>query len=159
MEPEVSLLYLRETVTDSYSEPDESNLPSEPTCISLRSVLILSSRLCLGLPSGLFPSDFPTKILCSLLPHTCYIPHSSHPPWFDHPNNIWWSVQILKLLTVQCSPASRHFLPVRSSAPCSQTSSVYARRHSYVSQNIHPYRYIKLTLTNTIPCSVGCSRI
>ena len=35
--------------------------PSHPT--SWRSILILSSHLRLGLPSGLFPLNFPTKIL------------------------------------------------------------------------------------------------
>ena len=35
--------------------------PSHPT--SWRSVLILSFHLCLGLPSGLYPSGFPTKTL------------------------------------------------------------------------------------------------
>jgi len=37
------------------------SIPPHPT--SWRSVLILSFHLCLGLPSGLFPSHFPTKTL------------------------------------------------------------------------------------------------
>jgi len=39
-----------------------------------RSILILSSHLCPGLPNGLFPSCFRT----SDLPHTCYMPTPSH---------------------------------------------------------------------------------
>jgi hypothetical protein len=35
--------------------------------IPLRFILILSSHLCLDLLSGLFPSDFPTKILYAFL--------------------------------------------------------------------------------------------
>jgi hypothetical protein len=40
--------------------------PAHPT--SWRSILILSSHLRLGLPSGLFPSGFPTKTLYTPLP-------------------------------------------------------------------------------------------
>jgi hypothetical protein len=38
----------------------------------------------------------------------------SHPPWFSHPNNIWWSIYVMKLFIMQSSPASSHFLPLRS---------------------------------------------
>jgi hypothetical protein len=43
--------------------------------------------------------------------HFSYSP--SHPPWLDHRNDIWWSVHVMKPLIMQCSPASRHFLPLR----------------------------------------------
>jgi hypothetical protein len=37
-------------------------------------------------------------IYTSLLPHTCYMPCLCHYSWFVHLNNIWWGVQIIKLL-------------------------------------------------------------
>ena len=40
----------------------------QPPPTSWRSILILSSHLHLGLPSGLFPSGFPTRTLCTPLP-------------------------------------------------------------------------------------------
>ena len=44
----------------SWANPIQSTYP-HPT--SWRSILILSTHLCLGLPIGLFPSGFPTKTL------------------------------------------------------------------------------------------------
>jgi hypothetical protein len=41
------------------------------------------------------------------------MPRPCLPPSFDHPNNIWSSVQVMKLLVIQSSPASCHFLPFR----------------------------------------------
>jgi len=26
--------------------------------------------------------------------HACCMPYLSHSPLFDHPNNVWWSVQV-----------------------------------------------------------------
>jgi hypothetical protein len=40
---------------------------------------------------------FPHQNLSS--PQNCYMPRPSHSP-FDQPNNIWWAVQIIKLLIV-----------------------------------------------------------
>jgi hypothetical protein len=44
----------------------------------------------------------------------CYMSRPSHPPWFYHPNNIWWGVQVMKLLIMQSSSASYNFHPLRS---------------------------------------------
>jgi hypothetical protein len=56
MEPEGSLPHSQVPATYPYPEPAQSR-PPHPT--SWRSILILSSHLQLGLPSGLFPSGLP----------------------------------------------------------------------------------------------------
>jgi hypothetical protein len=54
-------------------------------------------------------------VLCiSRLSYACYVPRLFHVPSFHYPNNILWSVQVMKLLIMQSSPASCHFLPLRS---------------------------------------------
>jgi hypothetical protein len=65
MKPKSSLPFSQEPSTGPYPEPDQSN--PYHSILSLRSILILSTHLRLGLLSGLFSCDFPTHILCAFL--------------------------------------------------------------------------------------------
>ena len=62
----------------SWANPIQFIYP-HPT--SWRSILILSTHLCLCLPIGLFPSGFPTKILYTPSPHP-YAPHAQPISFF-----------------------------------------------------------------------------
>jgi hypothetical protein len=64
MEPEGSLLCSQDPSTAPYPEPDRSSSYDSTT---LRSILVLSTHLRLGLPRGLSPSGFPTNILYTFL--------------------------------------------------------------------------------------------
>jgi hypothetical protein len=66
MEPKGSLPSSQEPSTGPYPEPDQSNR-YYPIRSLLRSILVLSTQLRLGLPSGLLPSSFPTNILYAFL--------------------------------------------------------------------------------------------
>jgi hypothetical protein len=73
----------------------------------LRPILILLV-ICF-LPA--FPPIFHTH---SSSPHSCYMPCPSLPPLLDHSTYTWRRVQVTKLLIMQFSPTSCHFISLRS---------------------------------------------
>jgi len=52
-------------------------------------------------------------VYASPIPHTRYMPRSSHSSRFFHPNNIGWGVQIIKLLISSFSPLPCYLVPLR----------------------------------------------
>jgi hypothetical protein len=54
------------------------------------------------------------------------MPCPSHAPWLDHSNYTWRRVQVMKLLIMQFSPTSCHFISLRSKYYITyQTSTVH----------------------------------
>ena len=79
-------------------------------------ILIISSHLRLSLPSDLFPSGFPTQTLCPPLLASLRATYPAHLNLFfryDHPNNIGWGVQIIKLLIMLFSPFPSYLIPLK----------------------------------------------
>ena len=67
-------------------------LESQP--IRIKSIIIVSFQLRLGLPKDLFPSGFPTKTVCiSELFHTCYMSCPSQSSRFKIPNYVTLNIQ------------------------------------------------------------------
>ena len=60
-----------------------STQSAHPHSTSWRPILILSPHLCLGLPSDLFPSGFPTKTLYMLLPFPIWTTCPAHLIFLD----------------------------------------------------------------------------
>ena len=88
METKGSLPHSQQPATYHYAQPDLSNPCPHPT--SRRSILVLSSHLCLVLPSNLLPSRFLTKTLLSP-----YVLHA-FPILFYNNCNIYDNSKIIK---------------------------------------------------------------
>jgi hypothetical protein len=112
MKSEGWLLCPQEPATTSYHEPDEPTLHSD--LISLTYASHLRPSLPWGSSFKFFRLKFCTNF-SSL--HPCYIPHPSHPPRYNHSNNVWSRIQIMKLFIMQFVPASCCFLPSLGPAP------------------------------------------
>jgi len=58
--------------------------------------------------------DTEFKKWISPLPHTCHMPHPSHPPWVHQPSNSFQGVQIMNYdYIVQFSSATYNLLPYK----------------------------------------------
>ena len=114
MEPEYSILYSQVPTACPYTEPAWSS-PNPPHPTSWRSILILSSHLFLGLPSGLFASGFLTKSLYMplLSPHMRYMLHPAHSSLCYHLKYTGWAVQIIQLLIMPLPPFPCHLISLR----------------------------------------------
>jgi hypothetical protein len=77
MEHEGSIPCSQEPSTSPYHEPDQYST-YHPILSFLRSILILSTHLRLGLPSGLFASGFPTNLLYTILVSPIRATYSAH---------------------------------------------------------------------------------
>jgi hypothetical protein len=112
MESKGSLLCSQEPATDHYSELDTSN--SHLTILfPLKYIIILSFHLCLGLPSGHFPSGFPTKIEYEFLISTMHATCPAHLILLNLITPII-SSESHKLWSSSSSPSSHHFFPLSS---------------------------------------------
>jgi len=97
-----SLPHLPEHVTCPSPMPDEYS-PC-PASYLWTSNLILESQLSTGLRNSLFPSGFLTKPCMHLSsPHRRFMLRPSNSSWFVKTNNIWWRLQLIKLLITQPS--------------------------------------------------------
>ena len=109
----------------SWASPIQSIHP-HPS--SWRSVLILSTHLRLGLPSGLFPSGFHTKTLYTPSPQQ-YAPHAQLISFFSisSPAQYWvrgTNHLALRYAISYIPPLPRpSWVQIFSSTPCSQTPS------------------------------------
>jgi hypothetical protein len=114
-ELECSSPHLQQPATGPCPEPVESN-PHPPKPISPRSILIPSSHLRLGLPSGLFPSGFHTKTLYTFI---------SSPMRATYPAHLIFFLDMLSLLLLKYSgfgPALKEFyLAFQLVFPCTCT--------------------------------------
>ena len=94
----------------SWSQIDPAHAASHFSKIHFNIIL----PFCLDLPTGLLPLGFRPRTSTHLFsPHTCYMPWPSQSSLFDHPDDILWGVQSIKLLVIKSSPLPCHLIPLR----------------------------------------------
>ena len=117
METEGSLPPSQQPVTCPYlsARSVQSTSPSHFLKIQLNIIFPSPPRSTKWFLPLRFPHQNP--VYTPLLPHTCYIACSSQSPLIDHPNSVWWGVQINKLLIMHSSPLLCYLDPLTSIYP------------------------------------------
>ena len=113
---EGSLPQLQAPATSVYPVPVQSTPPHPTSCGFRFSIIMLPKPWC-SRWSVLLRSGQQNPLCTSPVSCTCYMPRPSHCS-FDHPNNIWWLVQIVKLLVTWSSPVSCYFIRLMSTCLC-----------------------------------------
>ena len=101
MEPGGSRPHSQAPTICPYPEPDQSSPYAHRT--SWRSILILPSHLCLGLPSGLRPSGVPTNTMCTPLISPIRATSPAHLILFDFITRRIYGEQYRSLSSSLCS--------------------------------------------------------
>ena len=129
-EPEGSLQRLQSPPTVPILSHNNPSSPCPHYPISCRSILILSSHLHLGLPGGLLPSRFPTKLPYARLLSPIRVACHSHLILLDFITRIMFVEEYRSLISSLCNffhslVTSPTLAQIFSSAPYSHTPSVY----------------------------------
>ena len=103
MEPEGSLQPSQVPTTCPCPEPYRSSPCPQTHFLKIRLNIILRSMPGFSKWSLSFRFSHQNPVHTSPLPHTCYMPRPCHSSRFDHQNNIWWGVHIIKLLIMYFS--------------------------------------------------------
>jgi hypothetical protein len=130
MEPEGSLPCSQKLATGPCPEPAESSSPHHPYIpkFHLNVILPLMPRSSQwSLPFGP-PNQNPVNT--SPLPPASHMSRPSHPPWFNHGNNIPLGIQAMKFIIMQFYPWSV-FLPIRCLSICSSLEKRDQVTHPY----------------------------
>jgi len=112
-----------------------NNLSPAPSC-GHSSVVIIPFSLCLGACGrASFVHIIKPNSCIAFLCRVFKVSSPSHLSLFGHPNDIWWWVQIVKLIIMQLFPASFYF--------CHKTQSV----RDHVS---HPHKRSRIVVLSTV---------
>jgi len=107
-----------------------------------------------------FKPSHQNSVCTSPLPHMHHLPCPTHSPWFCHWNNVWWQVQIMKILTVQfffqALVTSSHFGPHVFLSSLFSNSPILCSHNTCIS-TFYELKYTVVTWPDQRRCSRKCT--